>query len=48
MELQQKQLDQLADWLTDMDARMSQMEPISIDLDTIGSQVEAHKVRTWS
>ena len=46
MELQQRQLDQLADWLTDMDGRMAQWEPVGIDVDTIHAQVEAHKVRT--
>ena len=44
MELQQAQLDRLAEWLTDMEQKISQHGPIASDLDTIQSQVDTHKV----
>ena len=45
MQLQQAQLDGLAEWLTGMEARISQHGPIAADLDTIHTQVDTHKVR---
>ncbi len=44
MRLQQGQLDQLADWLEQMEAKIEHWGPIGKDLDVIGSQVERHKV----
>ena len=44
MELQQAQLDRLAEWLGDMEQRISQHGPVAADLDTIQTQVDTHKV----
>ena len=44
MELQQHQLDSLSDWLTMMEAKISQYGDIGTDLDSIKKQVTQHKV----
>ena len=44
MDLQQKQIDELADWLTVAEQRISSSEVIGSDLDTVRHQVEDHKV----
>ena len=44
MELQQKQLDALSDWLTMMESKISHYGDIGSDLDTIKQQVAQHKV----
>ncbi|XP_059157467.1 dystrophin-like isoform X5 [Physella acuta] len=43
MDLQQKQLDDLGDWLTVMEERIVKQHMIGADLDAIKSQVEEHK-----
>ncbi|KAK2570584.1 Dystrophin [Acropora cervicornis] len=43
MDLQQKQIDELADWLTVAEQRISSSEVIGSDLDTVRHQVEDHK-----
>jgi hypothetical protein len=45
MDLQQQQLDDLAGWLTGMEERINQQEPVGSDLEAIKRQVEEHKVR---
>ena len=45
MELQQQQLDELAEWLTRMEERINKQEPVGADLEAIKKQVEEHKVR---
>ena len=45
MDLQQKQIDELADWLTVAEQRINSSEVIGSDLDTVRRQVEDHKVR---
>ena len=47
MRLQQGQLDQLADWLGQMENRIEKWGPIGQDLDTISSQVDSHKVHGY-
>ncbi|XP_059506329.1 dystrophin isoform X9 [Stegostoma tigrinum] len=46
MDLQQQQLKQLADWLTNTEDRIHQMEaqPLGPDLEALKQQVEEHKV----
>ncbi len=44
MRLQQGQLDQLADWLGHMEAKIENWGPIGQDIATITAQVERHKV----
>ena len=44
MDLQQKQIDELADWLTVAEQRINSSEVIGSDLDTVRHQVEDHKV----
>ncbi len=44
MRLQQAQLDQLADWLSQMEGTVEKWGPIGDNLDTISSQVDTHKV----
>ena len=44
MDLQQKQIDELADWLTVAEQRINSSEVIGSDLDTVRRQVEDHKV----
>ena len=44
MRLQQGQLDQLADWLGQMERKIEKWGPIGQDVDTISSQVDTHKV----
>ncbi|XP_057306952.1 utrophin-like isoform X3 [Hydractinia symbiolongicarpus] len=43
MKLQQKQLKELADWLTKAESKMSSAGPIGSDLETVKQQVEEHK-----
>lgn len=43
MDLQQKQIDELADWLTVAEQRINGSEVIGSDLDTVRHQVEDHK-----
>ena len=47
MELQQQQLDELAEWLTGMEERINKQEPVGADLEAIKKQVEDHKVGDW-
>ena len=44
MELQQKQINELADWLTVAEQKINSSETIGSDLDTVRRQVEDHKV----
>ena len=44
MDLQQKQINALAEWLTLAEQRINSSEPIGSDLDTVKRQVENHKV----
>lgn len=44
MDLQQKQIDELADWLTVAEKRINSAQTIGSDLDTVRRQVEDHKV----
>ena len=44
MDLQQKQINALAEWLTLAEQRINSSEPIGSDLDTVNRQVESHKV----
>lgn len=44
MDLQQKQINTLAEWLTVAEQRINSSEPIGSDLDTVKRQVENHKV----
>lgn len=44
MDLQQKQINALADWLTAAEKRINSSEAIGSDLDTVKRQVENHKV----
>ena len=44
MDLQQKQINSLADWLTVAEKRIEGSENIGSDLDTVKRQVENHKV----
>ena len=44
MDLQQKQIDELADWLTVAEKRISSAQTIGSDLETVRRQVEDHKV----
>ncbi|XP_013413171.1 dystrophin isoform X2 [Lingula anatina] len=43
MELQQKQLDQLATWLEKMEKKMERHEPVASDLEVLHRQVDEHK-----
>lgn len=43
MDLQQKQIDELADWLTVAEKRINSAQTIGSDLDTVRRQVEDHK-----
>ena len=47
MRLQQGQLDQLAEWLGQMETKIEKWGPIGHDLDTISTQVDGHKVVTY-
>ena len=44
MELQQGQLDTLADWLTKMEGRITEEEPVASDINVLRKQVDQHKV----
>lgn len=44
MDLQQKQINALADWLTRAEQKINSSESIGSDLDTVKRQVEDHKV----
>lgn len=44
MDLQQKQINALANWLTVAEQRINSSEAIGSDLDTVKRQVENHKV----
>ncbi|KAL8624968.1 hypothetical protein ACOMHN_039855 [Nucella lapillus] len=44
MELQQQQLEELGSWLTWMEERISNQEPVGTDLEAIKKQVDDHKV----
>ena len=44
MDLQQKQINALAEWLTLAEQRINSSESIGSDLDTVKRQVENHKV----
>ena len=44
MSLQQQQLDELADWLTKMEARIARERKLGSDLGEIRKQVEDHKL----
>ena len=44
MELQQAQLDTLADWLTKMEGRITDEEPVASDINVLRKQVDQHKV----
>ena len=46
MDLQQKQINRLADWLTRAEQTINSSESIGSDLDTVKRQVEEHKVLT--
>lgn len=50
MELQQQQLQQLSDWLTQTEERIRKMEiePAAKDLEVYKEQIEQHKVNTIS
>ncbi|KAH9492316.1 hypothetical protein Btru_024686 [Bulinus truncatus] len=43
MDLQQGQLDDLANWLTAMESRIEKQQAVGADLDAIKTQVEEHK-----
>lgn len=47
MDLQQQQLQQLSDWLTQTEGRIRKMEtePIAGDMEGYLAQIEQHKVR---
>lgn len=49
MNLQQQQLQQLSDWLTETEARIRKMEiePVAKDLESYKEQIEQHKVNTF-
>ena len=44
MSLQQNQIDQLADWLTEAEKTIEKQDTIGSDLDAVKAQVEEHKV----
>ena len=44
MELQQKQLDQLAEWLAQMEQLIAEHPEVGPDLESIKKQITAHKV----
>lgn len=44
MDLQQKQINALAEWLTLAEQKINSSESIGSDLDTVKRQVEDHKV----
>lgn len=44
MDLQQKQINSLGDWLAVAEKRIESSENIGSDLDTVKRQVENHKV----
>jgi len=44
MDLQQKQINALAEWLTLAEQKINNSESIGSDLDTVKRQVEDHKV----
>lgn len=48
MDLQQQQLQQLSDWLTQTEERIRKIEtdPAAKDLDVYKEQIEQHKVNT--
>ena len=45
MDLQQKQINSLGDWLAVAEKRIESSENIGSDLDTVKRQVENHKVQ---
>lgn len=50
MDLQQQQLQQLSDWLTETEARIRKIEtdPVIKDFDSYKEQIEQHKACSFS
>ena len=46
MSLQQNQIDQLADWLTQAEKKIEKQDSIGSDLEAVKAQVDEHKVST--
>ena len=44
MDLQQRQIDELASWLTAAEAKIESNDPVGSDSETIKRQIEEHKV----
>ena len=47
MQLQQRQLDTLSEWLSKMEERIANDEPAASDINILRKQVDQHKVRDW-
>lgn len=47
MTLQQKQLDELAEWMTNMEDQIQTQGPMGSDLPEIKQQIQKHKVSIW-
>lgn len=44
MDLQQRQIDELASWLTSAESKIELSEPVGSDVETIKRQIDEHKV----
>ncbi len=44
MDLQQRQIDELASWLTSAEAKIEPSDPVGSDAETIKRQIDEHKV----
>lgn len=44
MDLQQRQIDELASWLSNAEAKIEANDTVGSDLETIKRQIEDHKV----
>jgi hypothetical protein len=44
MDLQQRQIDELASWLTAAEAKIESNDPVGSDSETIKRQIDEHKV----
>ena len=44
MDLQQRQIDELASWLTNAEAKIDENDSLGSDIETIKRQLDEHKV----